>query len=469
MAYSLHDVKVKGIQAAKILDCQVEARYGEHSCLTILAYAKEPEELLYGIPSFQPVEVELKNGSESVLLFSGVISDVQIQAGTAAKIVRIEGKSYSWLMDLTKRSRSFQDKGMSYQALAQAVLKDYPGSSLFYTGPEQSVGSLVIQYEETDWEFLQRVLSLAGIAATPESRRAGFCLYAGIPPMPASGLSGVVQNIDKDMASYYYLKANGRPVPAAAFTRYQVTSGQPLGILERVNAGGQLLTVYACRYTFYDQELCCTFGLQRAEGLAKAAVYPMHLIGTALLGEIQKTSGSKVQVAMEIDKTSGNPALYWFPYSTISASTDGSGWYCMPEIGDSVRVYFPSKYEREAVALSAVSSYAAPAGGGEDRMQDPNSRYLKTKTGQELALAPGHMRLSCGKGKSAVTIHNSGKISIQAVSAVEAEAEEELTVHAEEELLLHAKEGIILQSLSGGAAKLEGNKAAFQGTEVKLE
>ena len=79
------------------------------------------------------------------------------------------------------------------------------------------------------------------------------------------------------------------------------------------------------------------------------------------------------------------------------------------------------------------------------------------------------MRLSCGKGKSAVTIHNSGKISIQAVSAVEAEAEEELTVHAEEELLLHAKKGIILQSLSGGAAKLEGNKATFQGTEVKLE
>ena len=127
--------------------------------------------------------------------------------------------------------------------------------------------------------------------------------------------------------------------------------------------------------------------------------------------------------------------------------------------------------ETTAAAAGGETTAAAeaPAGGGEDRMQDPDSRYLKTKTGQELALAPGHMRLSCGKGKSAVTIHNSGKISIQTVGAVEAEAEEELTVHAEEELLLHAKEGIVLQSLSGGLAKLEGDKAIFRGTEVKLE
>lgn len=45
----------------------------------------------------------------------------------------------------------------------------------------------------------------------------------------------------------------------------------------------------------------------------------------------------------------------------MSASQDGSGWYYMSEIGDTVRVYFPTKHTKDAIALSAVSNYEAPS------------------------------------------------------------------------------------------------------------
>ena len=67
---------------------------------------------------------------------------------------------------------------------------------------------------------------------------------------------------------------------------------------------------------------------------------------------------------------------------------------------------FPSKAESEAIALSAVSNYDAPQ-SGEDRMSDPDNRYLRTKSGQELALAPGYIKLSCGKAAS-VSEHSDG-------------------------------------------------------------
>ena len=73
-------------------------------------------------------------------------------------------------MDRKKRSRSFQDTQTTYQALVEEVLKDYEKSSLIYAGECLQTGALIIQYEETDWVFLKRVLSKAGLVLTPDSR-----------------------------------------------------------------------------------------------------------------------------------------------------------------------------------------------------------------------------------------------------------------------------------------------------------
>ena len=172
--------------------------------------------------------------------------------------------------------------------------------------------------------------------------------------------------------------------------------------------------------------------------------------------------------AMAIDGNSRKRALYWFPYSTLSASSDGSGWYCMPEVGDDVRIYFPSKAESEAIALSAVSNYDAPQ-SGEDRMSDPDNRYLRTKSGQELALAPGYIKLSCGKAASAVTIQTDGKVKIQSQSMVKAMAQEEIAIHAEEQVTLHVSEQFIMHSLSGGQIVSSKGNVIMQGTEVIVD
>lgn len=43
----------------------------------------------------------------------------------------------------------------------------------------------------------------------------------------------------------------------------------------------------------------------------------MHLIGAALTGTVVNVSGTAVQVALEIDKESGNPAAFWFLFYNI--------------------------------------------------------------------------------------------------------------------------------------------------------
>ena len=465
--YSLHDLKITGLSLDRILSCEIESHIGEHSTLMLGGYVDNEEELLFGVPDCQDIEVSIQDKDGIKILFSGIVSNIQITEAGQMKTAWIEGKSRSWLMDRRKHSRSFQDPQTSYQALAEEILKDYEKSSLIYAGECRQTGGLLIQYEETDWVFLKRVLSKAGLLLTPDSRVPGISLYAGVPAFPESAVFYSVLAMNKDMRSYYYLKASKRMVHPADFTQYVIASEQLMGIFETALIQGHSLAAYACRYSFDAQELTGTYWMQGKKGLSVQTSYPMHLIGTALMAKVVNVQKNLIQAAMEIDGTHTERAVHWFPYSTISASPDGSGWYCMPEIGDDVRIYFPSKAEGEAIALSAVSGYEAPQGGS-DRMQDPNSRYLRTRFGQELALNPNEASLSCG-GQSGIRILTDGSLTIYAKESVCVQAKEKITLHAEENLTIHVKEQFQMQSMQGGQlASMEG-KMLIRGTEVKLD
>ena len=466
--YSLHDLDITGIPVKQVLECEIKSEIGEHSTLTVLAYV-DGEDILYELPDCQEIKISLRDGKERKLLFSGIVTDMQMLEHGQMKTVEIQAKSRSWLMDRTEQSRSFQNTGMTYRELAKEVLDGYGAGDIICEGPDQAIGNLFVQYEETDWEFLKRVFSVAGLALTPDSRQEGIKLYAGVPHLAESGLSYHVVGIDKDMDSYYFLKANGRDANAMDFTRYQIISEQPVGIFESVMVQGKNLAVYSCRYVFRGQQMLGIYGLQSPQGLKRVSSYPMHLIGVALMGKVAHVEGTKIQAMLEIDKDHMERAVYWFPFSTISASPDGSGWYCMPEEGDDVRIYFPSKHEKEALALSAVSNYDAAQTGEPDRMGDPNSRYLRTKSGQELALAPDHIRLSCGKKAASVTIDTDGKITVQAQTMVKVEAEESVTLHAEEALNIHVMEQFIAQSLNGGQIIFDSGDVSLRGTQVNFD
>jgi len=53
------------------------------------------------------------------------------------------------------------------------------------------------------------------------------------------------------------------------------------------------------------------------------------------------------------------------------ASEDGSGWYCMPEMGDDVRIELPNTNEGDAFAVSSVSKYVS---------DDPDPKWTEWAT-----------------------------------------------------------------------------------------
>ena len=69
-----------------------------------------------------------------------------------------------------------------------------------------------------------------------------------------------------------------------------------------------------------------------------------------------------VQVQFDEDENKEGCGRHWFDFATVYSTPDGAGWYCMPEVGDEVRVVFPDNYEEHAYVASSVHVGAATGG-----------------------------------------------------------------------------------------------------------
>lgn len=144
----------------------------------------------------------------------------------------------------------------------------------------------------------------------------------------------------------------------------------------------------------------------------------MRIIFDAFLdGHVTAVSGDKVQIRLAADAAEGSEK--WFDFSTVYSSPDGTGWYCMPEIGDEMRLYFPTEREKHGYVISSVHLPVAQAytgsgaGGGSSSVSraagtaaqnsgacrsDPTHKTIHTVTGKKVELAETYILLDAGNG-----------------------------------------------------------------------
>ena len=72
---------------------------------------------------------------------------------------------------------------MTYRGLLDQILQSYPGSAYLLSVPDEPVGQLLVQYQETDWQFLKRVFSQQYAPLGACMGQEGIHIYAGVPDL----------------------------------------------------------------------------------------------------------------------------------------------------------------------------------------------------------------------------------------------------------------------------------------------
>jgi hypothetical protein len=106
---------------------------------------------------------------------------------------------------------------------------------------------------------------------------------------------------------------------------------------------------------------------------------------------VTAVKGDKVKVDVSEDENTDRPERQWLVFSTIYSSPDGTGWYCMPEIGDHVQVCVPEK-EGDVFVINSVHVET------DSGRSNPDHKSFKNRYGKEILLTPDRMLMTNNQG-----------------------------------------------------------------------
>ncbi|HBJ1646472.1 late control protein D [Clostridium botulinum] len=443
-AINYEKIRVDSYSVLSIKYMKIDTTINEHGTLKLKAILENGDiKDIYSTTDNKTIEVYYDE-TEKTTLFYGVVTDVEISVELGVYTIELEAKTLSYLMDIKLKLRSFQHISLSTHKLVNLIMKDYLNANYILNIPDEEVKELIIQYEESDWELLKRIASKYNVGLFPVIDDKTIKFTMGIPNQEKELLSdNISSEIKKDVEEYRYMLINNlEDAKEVDYITYKITNYEVLKLGENIKFMGQKFFVFKGEHEIKNGILENTYELRIKNGLRQKRIFNTTVIGSSINGKIIKTQGSQVKIHLNIDKSQDESSAYWFDFSTMSASEDGSGWYCMPEIGDSVKVYFPTKDEDEAFAVSAVSEYKQMATENEDSMGNPDNKYLRTKHNKQVKLTPGGIFISCDSGQAQMNLSNDGTLSISSQKDVNINAKGNIKIQAEKSFLISSTKSI---------------------------
>ncbi len=340
---------IAGVHYSSLLNLEITSKLNTHAeaVITFEVTKEESEAIEAGVgdESYVVVSADSPDGYET--LFVGIKYSYSCTNQAGYRVGTLILKSTSYLLDKEKKSRSFQKTTQFKSALIEEVVA---GRAIInYNIADAPTLGILIQKDKTDWEFLVRV---ADAAVIPN--------YTTEKPI-----------IDI-----------GRP-----------SNGNVTGV-GGLMGNSQIPSYITSTSSVFDNGVLKTTSIsQGEEAFQKEKIPDSELAGRMLSGIVQTVEKEKVQVFFdEIDEEYDSQGDTWFEYAAAYSGpggTYGSGFYFMPEVGDRVRVFFPSGKESEGFAFASEMGYA---------LDDPAKISWRAPGGQELLFTENGIRITGKQG-----------------------------------------------------------------------
>ena len=177
--YSAADISLQGaFGVERLRTLSLEAGVNRHGVLTYSGYIEEASGIALVERRAQGEQMTLEIGGTPV--FRGQISSVEANKENGLLLLAVSCVSSSKLLDLTARSRSFQDVRMSYGEMLKQVYEE-AGASIITPGGDSRIGAPLLQYQETDWAYTLRMAGRIGVTDVPNLTAQGAQVSFGLP------------------------------------------------------------------------------------------------------------------------------------------------------------------------------------------------------------------------------------------------------------------------------------------------
>ncbi|AQR94243.1 hypothetical protein [Clostridium saccharoperbutylacetonicum] len=415
---AFHKLKIEcPYSILNIEDIKICCRPSEHGYLYIKCLIDDSLNFKYATEASTEDKIvlyeELENNEKSII-FNGIVQNIKTTNKTGLYYLELEAASSSINLDITEKTRSFQDYHMSYDNLVKEILRDYKiyGFTQCMSEP-RSIGKPLFQYKETDWDFLKRVASHLGLELICDIIKAENAFFLGRP----TGRSYEVRDdinykACKDLDAYHKALSNGFGVDLhdTDFFYYEVEVRDKLEIGDIIYFKQKNLYVNQFEAELQKGELIYKYRFCRKDGIWIDKLYNHKIKGVSLEGKVLERNREMLKLHLNIDEGQNPATAAWFYYTPPT----GNILYSMPLVGENAMLYFQDEIKAAPIATNCVRKN----GDACDDFSDTNNRYLATETGDYLDMLPGAINFHRSglnvnlNDENGITFSSSGNLSV---------------------------------------------------------
>ena len=412
-----------GFNLLHILECSIYSKYGEHTKAEIKAAVKSEEaKAALNNAAEKKIEILGKDIDSSIeqVLFVGSIQCIAINEEGQYTTICLNAVSNTWKMDIKRRSRSFQNPELTYKKVAEAVAQEYEAAVLWNI-PDKKLEQPLIQYKETDYQFLKRVVSHVqnDVLTGDSSDKISIC--AGIE----NGIKTTTVDLKRNNYAVipFYIQREGRK-QQNRMLGYRLEHMDYIRTGDLLQIEGSPFYVMEAETVYTRGALECTCRAFPKQCFHVEKIPAQTLSGAVLNGRVLETRQEMVKLHLDIDKEQSVAEAYEFPWQPVT----GNMLYCMPEIGTKAALCFDGPKESTGRVIYSIRENSDAYGG----LPYYGNKYFTTDKGKRMYLNTLEMGLANMAGGSAeISIKDGLSLDVNTVHKVSIQAEGKIELKGE--------------------------------------
>ena len=446
-------LEVNPFSFVSFLKVECTKELNQHSVIRITGIIEEENDCIYMNMATQETWVTVYAVSENEEInnfFVGILTGLWIKKEGQAYVLTIEVKTGSFLLDIKAHTRSFQDSGFQYSQVINACLEAEGGSCYISDDNNKATERFLLQYQESDWQFIKRLASYAGTVLIPTDNAAEKKICFGYKASSmVNQLEADSYRVEQNYEEYEKKKAAGfSDLKLTDLVSYVVGSREIYGLGEAVQFEGAQFVIGKINSWLEGQELYHEYHLLTKEKARLLPIYNNNITGISLDARVTAVEKTVVKVQIEEDENKEKCGSRWFDYATVYSTPDGAGWYCMPEVGDMVRLAIPDCVEGDAYVASSI--HLGTAGG----RSNPDEKSWKNPQNKEILFTPDAIILRNNNGIS-LELSDQDGVKVNSNKDIIVQADGNIQIKSQNaEVNMAAETAILMQQ---GAAKVEIN------------
>lgn len=354
----------------------------QHPRANICAYLKKDADIEKVFENLENkiVSVLYKKDEKEKKIFTGYVENTKIvQQGLEYYELNLELIGVSSVLDFEKKEKSFQNTENTHRQIVDKVLHDtYNPPIVWKDNKEQKIGMPVMQYKETDWEFIKRMVSIYHIPVITNLTSEKVVLSAGVSGKEAGNLEMKHYRIGVSK-KYYELGGSACGLSKKLFRYYRVETKKMFRLGDRIEFNGETCYISGVEALLKGAELIYTYTIGSKALFYIKTISNRKLIGQTILGTVLETKKEtlKLDLHLKQDEHKKEEA-----YSYDWKPESGNLLYCMPKKGTKVSLYFGDSNEASAIVVNCIRTN----GKTSKYMDNPKEKYFTTEDGLSMKL-----------------------------------------------------------------------------------